>query len=230
MLSSGQHGFAQLTAPLEISGSSARALHDQAILWQYAYRKHLPRGYETEALEALSHFPELRNVPIRMRIRKSYATLKTRPTLWGMFMPRGHRSYVITISDKTISTLKPLLFAHLPEAARVGIIGHELSHVLDFSRKSSWNCLVTALDHASPSFVDSLEFNTDKICIQHGLGKDLEAWSLYIRQTMHTKYWRGADYVRHTDTHYERYMNPETIEKYMRESPAQGVPPIKSAY
>jgi hypothetical protein len=53
------------------------------------------------------------------------------------------------------------------------------------------------------------------ICIQHGLGKDLEAWSSYIRKTMHTVFWRGADYVYRGDTKYERYMNPATIEKHL---------------
>ena len=72
--------------------------------------------------------------------------------------------------------------------------------------------------------MDSLEFHTDKICIDHGLGSGLETWSSYIRNTMHTTYWRGADFVNKGDTHYERYMNPYTIERYMQQDkPAQAL-------
>jgi hypothetical protein len=154
---------------------------------------------------------------VKFRIRESYSTLKTRPTLLSMFTPKGHRSYVITISNKTVQKLSPITFEHLPENARVGILGHELSHVVDFSKKTMWQAFKTAIGHLSKHYIDSLEYLTDKICIQHGLGKELEAWSSYIRSTMHTQYWRGANFVNKGDNHYERYMNPSTIEKYMED-------------
>ena len=203
----------QNITPVEIVSSSLP--NDTANLLQYAVNKQLPRGYEKETLEALSHFPELKNVPIRFRVKKSFVPLKTKPSLLSVFMPRGHRSYVVTISNKTTSKLMPLLFENLGPAARTGVIGHELSHVLDFSKKSYWQCLAIAVGHLSPRYLDQFEYHTDMICIQHGLGKDLEAWSSYIRKTMHTVFWRGADYVYKSDTRYERYMNPATIEKNM---------------
>ena len=147
--------------------------------------KQLPTGYEKETLTALSYFPELKDVKIKFRVKQSYATLKTRPTFLSMFMPIGHRSYVITISDKTIQKLMPITFENLPDSARVGIIGHELSHVVDFSKKTTLQSLKIALGHLNKHYMDSLEFNTDRICIDHGLGKNLESWSSYIRNTMH---------------------------------------------
>ena len=204
---------AQNIIPFEIVSNSSIQDTRQDNLLQYAENKQLPPGYEKETLEALSHFPELKQVAIKFRIKKSFATLKTRPTFFSMFMPKGHRSYVITISNKTTTQLMPLMFEHLSQEARTGVIGHELSHVLDFSKKNDWQCLKLAAGHLSPRYLDHFEYNTDMICIQHGLGKDLEAWSSYIRKTMHTVFWRGADYVYKGDSKYERYMNPSTIEK-----------------
>ena len=203
----------QKIIPLEIvSSASLQGIPSDELL-QYAENKQLPPGYERETLEALSHFPELKDVHITFKIKKSFATLKTRPTFFSMFMPKGHRSYIITISNKTTAKLMPLMFEHLSNEARTGVIGHELSHVLDFSKKNDWQCLRMAIGHLSPRYLDRFEYNTDMICIQHGLGKDLEAWSSYIRKTMHTVFWRGADYVYKGDSKYERYMNPATIEK-----------------
>jgi hypothetical protein len=49
----------------------------------------------------------------------------------------------------------------------------------------------------------------------HGLGKYLEAYSMHVRQTMHVHNWRGVDFVNEKNETHERYMNPDTIEKYM---------------
>ena len=105
------------------------------------------------------------------------------------------------------------MFNHLTVEARVGVIGHELSHVVDFSGKNTWQCFKAGVGHLSAHYLDRFEYNTDMICIKHGLGKDLEAWSSYIRNTMHTTFWRGADYADKPDNRHERYMNPSTIEK-----------------
>lgn len=207
-------GKAQLVIPIEIPDTSLVVHHTHESLSFQHYKK-LPKGFEEQALKALAQFPELKNVPIRFRIKKSFATLKTRPDFPSMFMPRGYRRYIIIISNRTAVTLAPILLAHLPYEAQIGIIGHELSHVSDFSNRTSWQCFKIAINHFASRYMDNLEFNTDLICIQHGLGKQLETWSSYIRNTMHTNYWRGADYVYKGDGKYERYMNPATIEKYM---------------
>jgi len=204
--------YSQKIIPIEIVSSPLQNIDSDNLL-QYAEHKQLPPGYEKETLVALSHFPELKNVTIKFRVKKSFATLKTRPTFFSMFMPKGHRAYVITISNKTTAKLMPLMFENLGTEARIGVIGHELSHALDFSKKNAWQCFKVAAGHLSPRYLDRFEYNTDMICIQHGLGKDLEAWSKYIRNTMHTVFWRGADYVYKGDSKYERYMNPSTIEK-----------------
>ena len=195
--------------------SESSAIQPAADLGSFLRFKTIPAEYEKEALAALVHFPELRNVPVVFRVRKSFSTLKTRPSFISMFLPRGRRKYIITISSKTIPELEPISFKNLPEEARIGILGHELCHVVDFSGKSACQSLRIAAGHLSRHFMDSLEFHTDELCVRHGLGKQLEAWSIFIRQTMHTTYWRGADFVKRGDTRYERYMNPATIEKEM---------------
>jgi hypothetical protein len=201
----------QKAVPLEIL-SSVSQTNDSNLL-QYGLNKQLPPGYEKEVLEALSYFPELKKVKIKFVVKKSLSTLKTKPTFVSVFLPRGHRSYIITISNKTIDKLTPVMFANLPEEARIGIAGHELSHVADLSSRTTWQCFKVGMGHLSPRYLDRFEYNTDLICIKHGLGKNLEAWSSYIRNTMHTVFWRGAGYVNKGDMGYERYMNPLTLKR-----------------
>ena len=186
-------------------------------LQKFANKKELPSGFEWQALMALSFYPELRNTHIKFRIKHTYPTAKTRPSDISVFLPKKSRTYIITISDQSIDTLQPILMANLPYDAQVGLMGHELGHVADFSKKNFLQNTGNLFGHLSPSYLDKMEYNTDLIAIQHGLGKYLKAWSQYIRTTFQTKYWRGSDYVKVRNDHIERYMNPDTIEKYMQQ-------------
>lgn len=186
-------------------------------LQQYGKNKELPVQYKEPILTALSHFPELKDVHIVFRIRKAYTPLTTKPNFAGIFKRKGHRTYIITISNQTIDTLTRLLFKNLTFEEQVGVIGHELSHVVDFNSKNFPQTVAIGFGHLSKKYIDRMEFNTDRICVLHGLGEYLLAYSKHVRETMHVHNWRGVDYVNkgNGNGHYERYMNPETIEKYM---------------
>lgn len=183
-------------------------------LRSFAKNKEIPKQFEKPILTALSYFPELKDVHIVFRIKKAYTPLTTKPNVAGVFKRKNHRTYIITISDKTIDTLTPLLYKNLSFDEQVGIMGHELSHVVDFNSKNFFQTVANGVSHISKKFLDKMEFNTDLICIQHGLGKYLEAYSMHVRNSMHVHNWRGVDYVNEENETHERYMNPDTIEKY----------------
>jgi len=183
---------------------------------QYAQNKQIPGEFRLPILTALSHFPELKEIHINFVVEKAYTPLSTRPAFRSMVKRRGHRTYIVTISDQTIDTLSHLLYKNLNFTEQVGIMGHELSHVVDFNNKNFFQSTGNVIGHLSKRFVDKMEYKTDLICIQHGLGKYLETYSLHVRKTMHVSYWRGVDHVFEKDDHIERYMNPATIERYMQ--------------
>ena len=188
-------------------------------LKEFGNKKEIPQQFEKPILTALSHFPELKNVHIIFRIKKAYSGLTTKPNFAGVFKKKDHRTYIITISNETIDTLKPLLLQNLTFEQQVGVIGHELSHVVDFNSKNFPQTIGVGIGHISKKYLDKMEFNTDRICVQHGLSKYLLAYSKHVRETMHVHNWRGGDYVNKGNGNgkYERYMNPETIEKTMKE-------------
>src|SRR5215203_302634 len=188
-------------------------------LKEFGTKKEIPQQYEKAILTALSYFPELKEVHIVFRIKKAYTPLTTKPDFAGVFQKKDHRTYIIRISNETIDTLKPLLFQNLTFEQQVGVIGHELSHVVDFNSKNFPQTIGVGINHISKRYLDKMEFNTDRICIEHGLGKYLLAYSKHVRETMHVHNWRGVDYVNKGNGNgkYERYMNPGTIEKTMQE-------------
>lgn len=106
----------------------------------------------------------------------------------------------------------PILFQNLPFNAQIGVIGHELGHVVEFSCMATIKIVEHAASNVSSKYIDHFEFKTDSICITHGLGYQLLAWSTYVRKVMHKDNWDGADNV-HKPMVRERYMNPSTIRK-----------------
>lgn len=174
-------------------------------------RKRIPLAYEEPILSALSYFSDLDKVKIRFRVRRTYAPLSTRPS-WSNMLRRGDRRlYIVTISDSSINKLSPILFKRLPYDAQVGVIGHELSHVVDFKKKSFFGMMRVAVGNTSSRYLDKFEYKTDSICIQHGLADNLLAWSIAVREQLHVDYWRGSDNVNKKAVSKERYMNPSTI-------------------
>lgn len=202
-----------MISPFLLQAANGRPGEDS--LERFGINKEIPGQFKKSILTALSHFPELKDVHIIFRIRKQYTPLTTKPDLESIFKRKNLRTYVITISDQTVDTLTHLLYKNLSFEEQVGVMGHELSHVVDFNSKNFPQTIALGVGHISKKFLDRMEYNTDRICIEHGLGKYLQAYSVHVREAMHVHTWRGVDFVMHNDQKHERYMNPDTIEKYM---------------
>lgn len=184
----------------------------------YGKNKTLPPGFETQALIALSFYPELKETSISFRVEKAFIPLASRPTIWSLLVasPKKRR-YQIIISTRTIDKLNPILLKELPFNAQIGVLGHELAHTAYYIHRSRWAMLGMAIAYLSPSFRNRFEFENDQRCIDHGLGYQLSAWSIQVRRVMKQRNWEGA--VKIDRAKKEGYMNPETIEEILRNHP-----------
>jgi len=184
------------------------------LLNEYGQNKILVNQYALATLVALSYFPELKNVHIEFITKPAYSLLKTSPVPGGI-MSRKTRAYKIVISDSTMWKLDPIMLKRMDFNTQVGVLGHELSHVADFTRRSFANLTGTGIGHLSSKYIDRFEYNTDSICIAHSLGYQLLAWSRFVRKALNTTNYDGADNINKPMLH-ERYMNPETIIERMK--------------
>lgn len=185
---------------------------------EFGKYKKIPASMEKPVLIALSYYPELKDTHIRFRIKKRHTPLQTRASWTGLFKRKDVRDYVITISDNTEPLLTPLLFKNVSFNPQIGVAGHELAHVADFSTYSSLRIIWHGIRNVSPKYIDKFEFKTDSICIAHGLGYQLLQWSENLRKKMNSINWRGPDYA-HKLQHTERYMNPATIQQRINTNP-----------
>ncbi len=213
----GRAAFAQVeTVDYNAIASDSAKIKD--LKEEFGKRKKMLQGFEVQTLIALSHFPELKEIEIVFQYNQSNSTFMTKPRFSGIFKKGVKRKFIITISRSKEPKISAILLKNLSFEAQIGILGHELSQVLDFCKMKSGKLLGHALRYSfSKKYADQLEFQTDRICIQHGLGQALWAYSNFIRQTYQVENWRGAaNYVRYGESQVERYMNPDTIQEEIK--------------
>lgn len=172
-------GIAQISFP---SKSIDKELFDQQIeelKLKFGHHKKLPAGFELPCLIALSRYPELAHVKIEFVFKKIATTMAARPCSNVLFRKGGNRDYRIFINTDA-EKIKGVLLHQVPFNAQVGIIGHELAHILDYESKSAGGLVVTGIRYVSKKFRSRMEKETDQIAIQRGFGWQLYAFTDYL--------------------------------------------------
>ncbi len=163
---------------------------------EFGAKKTFIKEYEAQILTALSYYPELKNVEIIFRLKKTNTPLTSKPSFVSLFRAAKNRKYIVTISEQTNPYLEPILFKNLNFNAQIGVLGHELSHISNYIHKGFGKMFhIIEIEIFSKKQVDSFEYNTDLTCISHGLGYQLLDWSLSVRQNLGKENWRGANNI-----------------------------------
>ena len=179
----------------------------------------MPAEFEKQIIAALSYFPELKETKITFSLIKGKSgVLETRPEWLSVFRNSKNRAYVVLIGDSSSRYTPPFMFRHSPVNGQVGIIGHELTHILYFTKKNTFGLLKTGAAHISRRYMDNFENKTDSICIERGLGYQLIDWNIYLRKAFGMKDPENAPDPFFTDTTRERYMSPARIRQVMKKS------------
>jgi hypothetical protein len=194
---------------VDISPDQFRSMKEK-----YGKYKVLPPGYEKIALYSLSFFPELENNRIHFKLRSKGAPLSTRPTWGGIFRSAGKRTYKVFINSGGDDRFGSI-FRDASIPAQIGIIGHELSHIVNFAQKSSFGLMGIGISHLSKGYMDRFEFNTDSLAIAHGLGAYQKEWAAIFDKLFANSGMEDPFKSKSTPTG-ERYMSAATIESYMK--------------
>ncbi len=174
----------------------------------YGHKKVLPKGYERQALLALAHYPELKEVSIEFKMVEAESPFVSRPTVLStLFRSASKRHYLVLISTKSDGWLGDILIDDLPFEAQVGVLGHELAHTVNFVSRNFFKMIRVPIGNLSTSYLNKFEYATDQRAIDHGLGCNLLQWSRFTSSKIPKAYLNGP----------ERYMRPETIKKILGE-------------
>lgn len=145
--------------------------------------KDLPEGFEIAAAIAFSAFPQLKDVKIKMILTPEGAPMESTVEISSLFGPRKNRQYLILLNDAPNSFFEPILLRSLPFDAQVGILAHELGHIvyyheLNILEFGKWG--LNYLRH--DEFRATHERTTDLMPLYHGLGSQIYQYAYFVRK------------------------------------------------
>jgi hypothetical protein len=141
--------------------------------------RHIDERFRNVFLVVRQYFPELTNNTIDLKFKSnSSRTISAKPRV-NFFRGKSVRKYFIVIkSGSDDYVLENEL------NAQIGLIGHEFSHLADYSSKTNLSLMIFGIRYGlSKQFRIKTERNTDIEVIKRGLGWQLKSLHLYLKSS-----------------------------------------------
>lgn len=144
--------------------------------------KGLPPGFEEAALLAYAAYPELKDVQVDMIWTQSGAPMESNFDIITLFGPKRFRRYQILLNDAQNTRFDEILLRNLPFDAQVGILAHELGHIVYYDDLSTLQIAKWAIQYVTDdNFRAVHEKTTDLMPVYHGLGSQIYQYAYYVR-------------------------------------------------
>lgn len=145
--------------------------------------KILPPGFEIPAAIACSAFPQLKNVHIEMVLTQAGAPMESTVAITSLFGLRKNRHYLILLNDGHHSFFDPILLRSLPFDAQVGILAHELGHIVYYENLNVFAFGKWGLQYLrDDEFRATHERTTDLMPVYYGLGSQIYQYAYFVRK------------------------------------------------
>lgn len=149
--------------------------HLDSLKKEFGINKTFYKKLELPALVALSYFPQLKHTKIEFRRHKLSSTMAARPTIGSAFRQKGKRKYLISLDDFDAD----IPFDDAAFNEQVGVIGHELSHIIYYEEHSALHLMSLSFKYSNKKFKAKFEKDTDRRTVTFNLGWQLYAWKIH---------------------------------------------------
>ena len=138
--------------------------------------KNVPPKFQKQFSYICAHFQEIKDTNISLRFRPISMTMQARPNIWTVL--GGEREYFVFVN--TERNKNGLLLEDIPFNAQIGIIAHELCHIIDYHYKTNWEIIKTGLWYLKKRNQEHYEKAVDYLVIKKGFGHQLRDWSHFV--------------------------------------------------
>jgi hypothetical protein len=198
-----ENSSGQATAYKEVARSTFTHSHsDLASL--YSGNKSFLNEFELQSLIALSYYPELKNIKVSFEYADIRTTMSVRPKIFSTLTANRH--YLVFIDTNAHNN--GILLKDVPFNGQVGIIGHELAHIVNYEKRSSVSLMGLGIVYAIHNHHAHYERSIDKLAISKGLGWQLLAWADYALN-------KSTASLRYKAFKEANYLTPSEIEKQL---------------
>lgn len=158
-------------------------LYKSLNLYELHTKHTYPESIAEEIKIALSHYPELAEVPIefkfKSKIRKS--TMQAQPEFWSFFCNKSNRKYKVLISTSFKIGDSIFYTKNIPSNVLIGWFGHELGHIRDYQDRSGLNLIGFGLGYLfSEKAMKRAERSADSFAVAHGMATYILATKNFI--------------------------------------------------
>ena len=178
---------------------------------RFGFNKKIPAEVQSNFYMAIGYYPELRSVNIKVRYGTIKTTMQCRPRWDFLFHGKRNRSYVIYI-DRRIQKDNGVLYEDLPLNAQIGVIGHELGHIIDYQTMNNLQIIKFGLDYLNGKKKKVIENRIDLIAIHRGLGYQIKDFSKYIFEDSGASF----EYIKYKMKY---YLKPNQIKTILATNP-----------
>lgn len=142
----------------------------------FGVKKFIIPKYRLQILIALSFYPELKDIQIDFAYKNINTTMQCQPTI-NSLLKNSKMEYIIYINNT--KDFSGVLIDDVPFNAQIGLIGHEIAHVIDFEKGNRKDVISRGFDYLNESSKKEYEFFIDSLTIAYGLGWQLYDWSFF---------------------------------------------------
>jgi hypothetical protein len=131
-----------------------------------------PESIQEEVRVALSHYPQLRDVPITFKFKRNIrkSVMLAQPDFLSFFRNRRKRRYKILINQEIRISEKSFRTMDIPKDVLIGWLGHELGHIMDYKDRGSFNLLWFGMRYKfSGSYLKIAERTADAFAVTQGM-------------------------------------------------------------
>ncbi len=150
--------------------------------------KIIPESIKKEVIEALSFYPDLDGTAIEFKFKDDIkkSTMQAQPRFTSFFRAKKHREYVILISRRIQIEGEKFTMDDIPSDVKVGWVGHELGHVIDYSQRTNVGMLIFGIKYLfSSAHIKEVERAADTFAIAHGMGDYILKTKNFILDNTH---------------------------------------------
>lgn len=156
-------------------------------------------------LTVLAYYPDLKNTKISFQYSSEMTTMASRPDVGSLLL--GKREYRVLINNNP--DFEGILLSDVPTKAQIGVIAHELAHILQYESYNTMGIIQLGLMFMDDESKTLFERETDERTIARGFGEYLKDWAQYSMYDSPKATEEYKEFKRRT------YMSPEEIENEM---------------
>ena len=184
--------------------------------------KIIPEEIKKEAIEALTFYPELYDTAIEFKFKDDIkkSTMQAQPRFTSFFKAKENREYVILISRNIQIEGEHFTMEDIPSDVKVGWIGHELGHVMDYRERTNFGMLIFGIKYLfSSAHIKEVERAADTFAIQYGMGDYILTTKNFILDNAHLS-------EKYKERIRRLYISPEEVMELINKNKVEGEPEI----